>query len=216
MDALTHACPHDPIQNGTTVVHHQVSHEAPNAVDARCKSLWIIPLYADVGIQSSQIVSRSKSARLSPPQILHLFLFLSPALPKPKPAPGRGPGVSRLLRRGLISPLSFLNLAARSASTASHSRSGASSIVSSEDTLGERERVDVGVEGMLEKDELLPEWWRAGKPSLKRAGASEGEDAEDEKLELVLGVPDVMPRLCRGEVGLCRRPASVRAELREL
>ena len=48
-----------------------------------------------------------------------------------------------------------LNLARRSASMASHSASGASSIVSSEDILVERERADEGVDGMLENDEVL-------------------------------------------------------------
>lgn len=43
----------------------------------------------------------------------------------------------------------------RSASIASLSRSGVSSMVSREEMLGERERADVGVEGMLEKEELL-------------------------------------------------------------
>lgn len=112
--------------------------------------------------QSSQMVSRSRSALRSPPQTLHLFLLLSPRLPKPKPKPDPdlAPGMSRLPRR-LVSPSPALstasaafNLAARSDSIASHSRSGVSSIVSSEDTLGDRERVEVGVEGTLEKDEV--------------------------------------------------------------
>lgn len=111
--------------------------------------------------QSSQIVSRSKSALLSPPQILHLFLpILSAPLPSPKP-PLRDPGISRLLLlRGfspsLLSSSAIIRaLRSRSASIAWHSRSGASSIVSSDEIEGERERAEVGVLGMLLKEELL-------------------------------------------------------------
>lgn len=48
---------------------------------------------------------------------------------------------------------------------------------------------------------------------MKRVEARFGEEAEDER-----GVvePDVMARPCIGEVGRCRRVASVREELRVL
>lgn len=39
---------------------------------------------------------------------------------------------------------------------ASDSRSGLSSIVSSDDMLGDRERIDDGVEGTLDKLDVLP------------------------------------------------------------
>lgn len=115
--------------------------------------------------QSSQMVSKSRSALRSPPQTLQRFLLPSPRLPNPNPTLVLAPGISRLPLRlpsssPESSPLSAASAAAlalplRSDSMASHSRSGVSSIVSSEDTLGERERDEVGVEGMLEKDEAL-------------------------------------------------------------
>lgn len=97
-------------------------------------------------IQSSQIVSRSRSPRLSAPHTLHLFL--ESRLPKPKVRPRSG--TSRLERRW--SPPSSrsaaaLSLAIRSASIASSSASGLSSMVSRDEIEGLRERIEVGVEG---------------------------------------------------------------------
>ena len=115
-------------------------------------------------IQSSQIVSKSRSALLSPPQMLHRFRSL-PAPPRLNPNPL---GTSRLpfRRFGALSspseasPRSSRSAASlrrriRSSSTASLSSSGASSIVSNDEIDGERDRADVGVEGMLLKLLLL-------------------------------------------------------------
>lgn len=97
--------------------------------------------------QSSHIVSRSRSCRRSAPQTLHLFL--ESLLPKPRLRP-RPSGTSRLDLRP--SPPSSRSAAAlsfriRSASMASSSASGLSSIVSSEEMEGLRERIEVGVDG---------------------------------------------------------------------
>ena len=95
--------------------------------------------------QSSQIVSKSKSPRLSAPQTLHLFLLsrMTPPLPK----------TSELaLLRMPSSPSESLSLSAAAFSlamfSASISASGESGMVSREEMLGERERKDVGVDGM--------------------------------------------------------------------
>lgn len=56
--------------------------------------------------------------------------------------------------------------------SASSSASGLSSMVSREEILGERERNEVGVEGMLEEEKLEFD----GKGSLKGAAFSEGLD----------------------------------------
>lgn len=112
--------------------------------------------------QSSHIVSKSRSALLSPPHTDHRFLSRLPLRLNPKPR-----GASRLLRLGGLSSTSSprsdrsarsaasFNLSIRSASIASLSRSGASSMVSKELIEGDRERCEVGVEGMLLKEELL-------------------------------------------------------------
>lgn len=120
-----------------------------------------VPL-STLSSQSSQIVSRSKSALLSPPHTDQRFLSRLPPLLNPKPL-----GTSRLpRRRGLssgssprsarsaLSAASF-NLSMRSASIAMLSKSGSSSIVSSDVIEGDRDRCEVGVEGMLLNDEEL-------------------------------------------------------------
>ena len=118
-------------------------------------------------LQSSQIVSKSKSALLSPPQILHRFL----SLPRPTP---RNRGISRLPFLRLLRPPSPSSLSSPSPASArsaasfsrsirsssswasdSSSSSGASSMVSREEMDGLRDRAEVGVLGMLvEKLEL--------------------------------------------------------------
>lgn len=126
------------------------------------------------------MVSRSRSPRLSAPQTLHLFR--ESLLPKPKVRPRSG--TSRLER--LKSPPSSrsaaaLSFAILSASIASSSASGLSSIVSSEEMEGLRERIDVGVDGTDEEasDE--------GYCSLNLVGANRGEEAPDVGV-LTLGV----------------------------
>jgi hypothetical protein len=114
-----------------------------------------IHLHADDIVQSSQIVSKSRSALLSPPQMLHRFLSLPepPSLPNPKPL-----GTSKLRLLGPSSSSSLSAISFRrcdSSSTASYSRSGASSIVSRELMEGEREREEDGVEEIELKELLL-------------------------------------------------------------
>ena len=97
--------------------------------------------------QSSHIVSRSKSPRLSAPHTLHLFrLSLAPRF---RVRPRMGP--SKLLLP-FDSPLSAASAAALScailsASRAASSASGESGIVSKLEMLGLLDLVDVGVEG---------------------------------------------------------------------
>jgi hypothetical protein len=99
-------------------------------------------------VQSSHIVSKSRSPRLSAPQTLHLFLESRLPNPKARPLP---PGTSRLNRRppsrSSSRSAAALSLAMRSASIASSSSSGVSGIVSREEMEGLRERIDVGVDG---------------------------------------------------------------------
>jgi len=102
-------------------------------------------------IQSSHIVSRSRSTRRSAPQTLHLFR--ESRLPKPRLRP-RLSGTSRLDL--LASPPSSRSAAAlsrrrRSASMASSSASGLSSMVSRDEMEGLRERIEVGVDGTDEE-----------------------------------------------------------------
>jgi hypothetical protein len=124
-------------------------------------------------VQSSQIVSKSRSCLLSAPQTLHLFLF-SLALPKPNPWPFPLPGTSRLPLRNprprVGSPSLFSSSdpdLARSSeptrrsssrrfssSRAAASASGVSGIVSREEIEGERERAEVGVLGMEDEEKL--------------------------------------------------------------
>jgi len=152
--------------------------------------------------QSSQMVSRSRSPRLSAPQTLHLFL--ESLLPKPKVRPRSG--TSKLER--LWSPPSSrsaaaFNLAIRSASMASSSASGLSSMVSRDDMDGLRERIEVGVDGT---DEEASE---DGYCSLNLAGASRGEEAPEVGVltvgVLVGGTPKGMVTWCRGDAGRRRR-----------
>lgn len=95
--------------------------------------------------QSSQIVSKSRSPRLSAPHTLHLFLLsrIAPPLTNTSEVP---------LLRTPSSPSESISLSAAAFSlamfSASSSASGESGMVSSEDMLGERERNDVGVDGM--------------------------------------------------------------------
>lgn len=96
---------------------------------------------------SSQIVSRSRSPLLSAPQTLHRFLLS--LMPRP-PA-----SELKLIRLLLTSSLrSSLSTAAFSLAmlSASASSSGVSSMVSNDDTLGDLERADVGVE--VEEDDI--------------------------------------------------------------
>lgn len=109
--------------------------------------------------QSSQMVSKSRSWRRSAPQTLHRFLLST--LPYPaEPARGtvRTSDAPRrlvpLLDASASSALSAaaFNAAMRSASRAASSASGMSGMVSSDEMLGLRERMLVGVEGMDEAE----------------------------------------------------------------
>ena len=97
----------------------------------------------DVHEPSSQIVSKSKSPLRSAPQTLHLFLLSLPILPV----------LSELKLNLLPAPSSFCSSLSAAAFniaifSASSSASGESGIVSSEEILGDLERIDVGVEGI--------------------------------------------------------------------
>jgi hypothetical protein len=94
----------------------------------------------------SSMGSRLKSARLSAPQTDHRFLSL--LLLSPPPLTSRLPLLFISTVPSLSSPRSF---AISSASCiAASSASGVSSIVSREEIDGDRDRIDVGVDGMLE------------------------------------------------------------------
>jgi len=107
----------------------------------------------EVWLQSadSQIVSRSRSPLRSAPHTLHLF--------RASRLPNRGvlsPGTSRLARRrgscaALSASAAAFSFAMRSDSTAASSASGESGMVSSEEMLGLRERIEVGVDGTEEE-----------------------------------------------------------------
>lgn len=102
--------------------------------------------------QSSQIVSRLRSPRLSAPQTLQRFLLSR--LPKPpRPLP-RLPEMSNAFFPLLSSPSSAsaaaLSCRIRSASRAASSASGESGMVSRLEILGLRERAEVGVDETLE------------------------------------------------------------------
>lgn len=110
-----------------------------------------------IQIQSSQIVSRSKSPLLSAPQTLHLFLLSWPAsLASPLPLPPSNPPL--LLPSLSIAAFNFAiaSLSLSTASAASCSASGESGIVSREEMDGERLRNDVGVLGT--DDTVLTEY----------------------------------------------------------
>ena len=104
------------------------------------------------------MVSKSRSPLLSAPQTLHLFLLSRPPKKPPNdPDPNAMtpllPCVSILLR--LLTPsLPSLWLSRSAAAfslamvSASASASGESGMVSRDEILGERERKDVGVEGI--------------------------------------------------------------------
>lgn len=90
--------------------------------------------------------SRLKSARLSAPQTDHRFLSL--LLLSPPPLASRLP---LLLNSAVPSLSSLRSFAISSASCiAASSASGVSSIVSSEEIDGDRDRNEVGVDGILE------------------------------------------------------------------
>lgn len=99
--------------------------------------------------QSSQIVSKFKSPRLSAPHTLHRFRLSREPNPSVLPL---GPETSSVVFNFNSSPPSAASAAAlscaiRSASSASASASGESSMVSKLEILGLRDRADVGVEG---------------------------------------------------------------------
>ncbi len=119
-------------------------------------------------LQSSQIVSKSRSPRLSAPQTLHLFRLSRAPKTTPKPLVPRtmllGVGDSTLLLRCCASPLlvpsasssaAALSRASFSISRAASSASGESGIVSREEMLGERDRNEVGVEGIEEEEKEM-------------------------------------------------------------
>lgn len=92
--------------------------------------------------------SRLKSARLSAPQTDHRFLSL--LLLSPPPLASRLPLRLNSAVPSLSSPRSF---AISSASCiAASSASGVSSMVSREEMDGDRDRNEVGVDGMLEAE----------------------------------------------------------------
>lgn len=140
-------------------------------------------------VQSSQIVSRSRSCRRSAPQTLQRFL-LSP-LPPPYvekldfevPSEFEELGTSsvpRLLDTSLLAVASAFSAAAfsfaiLSSSISSASASGISGMVSREDMLGLRERKLVGVDG-IEEVELRED---DGYDSLYFAGSIIGEECVD-------------------------------------
>lgn len=100
--------------------------------------------------QSSQIVSKSRSWRLSAPQTLHRFRLSL----EPKPSVRPRVGTSKL-PFPLASPPSAASAAALSceilsSSRAASSASGESGIVSRLEMLGLRDRAEVGVEGTEE------------------------------------------------------------------
>jgi len=104
--------------------------------------------------QSSQIVSKSRSCRLSAPHTLHLFLESR----RPKPKLRRSLGTSKLDLLPVSSPpfsrsAAAFSRAIRSASSASASASGVSGIVSREEMDGLRERIDVGVDGIEDESD---------------------------------------------------------------
>ena len=118
----------------------------------------------DAAAQSSQIVSKSRSPLLSAPHTLHLFLLSLAPKTTPKPLVPRimllAVVDSALLRRRVPPPLALsasssaaaLRRAIFSISSAASSASGESGIVSREEMLGERDRNEVGVEGIEEEE----------------------------------------------------------------
>ena len=97
--------------------------------------------------QSSQIVSRSRSPRLSAPHTLHLLrLSLDPKL-SVRPRVGMSRLVFAFESPPSAASAAALSCAIFSASRAASSASGESGIVSKLEILGLRDRVDVGVEG---------------------------------------------------------------------
>lgn len=115
-------------------------------------------------LQSSQMVSRSRSCRRSAPQTLHRLRLSLRATYPPEPPRivvnelGASDAPRRLLAEVASSAASAaaFNCAIRSSSRASFSASGMSGIVSREEMLGLRERRLVGVEG-TEMEETEPE-----------------------------------------------------------
>ena len=102
----------------------------------------------DLKWDHSSMGSRLKSARLSAPQTDHRFLSL--LLLSPPPLASRLPLRLNSAVPSLSSPRSF---AISSASCiAASSASGVSSMVSREEMDGDRDRNEVGVDGMLEAE----------------------------------------------------------------
>ena len=116
-----------------------------------CRALRVrLALNCSLGLMScySSIGSRLKSARLSAPQTDHRFLSL--LLLSPPPLASRLP---LLLNSAVPSLSSVRSLAISSASSiAASSASGVSSMVSREEIEGDRDRNEVGVDGMLEAE----------------------------------------------------------------
>ena len=115
-----------------------------------CYPVFASLLIRSLGLMSSysSIGSRLKSARLSAPQTDHRFLSL--LLLSPPPLASRLP---LLLNSAVPSLSSARSLAISSASSiAASSASGVSSMVSREEIEGDRDRNEVGVDGMLEAE----------------------------------------------------------------
>lgn len=97
--------------------------------------------------ESSQIVSRSRSPRLSAPHTLHrLRLSLEPKL-RVRPRVGMSRLVFALVSPPSAASAAALSWAILSASKAASSASGESGIVSRLEILGLLDRVEVGVDG---------------------------------------------------------------------
>ena len=131
-----------------------------------CKPVAVLVRISET--QSSQMVSRSKSPLLSAPQTLHLFLLSL----LPIPIPRRLPPTSSISGDSLSASSWSAAAFKRAIFSASSSASGLSSMVSRDEILGERERKEVGVEGMLEEEKLELD----GKGSLNGVPLSEGLD----------------------------------------
>lgn len=134
-------------------------------VDEARRSGGLVDGTGEALLQSSQMVSRSRSCRRSAPQTLHrLRLSLRSVYPPDPPRMVVNElGTSDAPRRRLAvvaasaASAAAFNCAMRSSSRASFSASGMSGIVSRDEMLGLRERRLVGVEG-TEMDDTEPDW----------------------------------------------------------